>query len=190
MLVYKITNQVNGKVYVGKTETTLESRWKKHLADHLKKPYHLYHAMRKYGVENFVVELVQTAYSREQLNELERKTIAELETNDPAIGYNMTIGGDGNAGHTLSAEGRKKVSAARKALGTSWSKGRQLSETHRRNIASGLKGNQNCLGRVTLASTRRKLSDNNARAFSGKHHSAEARQRISQAMKLRRRHGK
>jgi group I intron endonuclease len=189
MQVYKITNMINGKVYIGKTETTLERRWKKHLSDFRKKPYHLYFAMRKYGVENFTIETVQTASSKEQLNGLEQRIIAALKANTPSIGYNMTIGGDGGAGHTLSIEGRRKVSAARRASGTSWSKGKSLSDTHRRNIAKALKGNHNCLGRTVSKATRQKLSNNNARAFLGRHHSVEARQRISGAMKRRRQYG-
>lgn len=60
--IYKITNQVNGKVYIGKTQYTIESRWKTHmyaLNNGIK--YTLYKAMRKYGVENFVIEQIEEA---------------------------------------------------------------------------------------------------------------------------------
>lgn len=58
--IYKITNLVNGKLYVGKTVRTLQRRLKVHIAAALRQePRHnhikLYAAIRKYGEENFIV---------------------------------------------------------------------------------------------------------------------------------------
>jgi group I intron endonuclease len=55
--IYKITNDINDKVYIGQTVATIEHRWKQHLRaafiDNVGS--HLYHAMRKYGQEHFFV---------------------------------------------------------------------------------------------------------------------------------------
>jgi group I intron endonuclease len=60
MLIYKITNRVNGKVYIGKTNTTIAKRWRKHLNEAKWHDLrHLYAAINKYGKENFSVETVE-----------------------------------------------------------------------------------------------------------------------------------
>src|SRR5271157_603399 len=177
MLIYKVTNLVNGKVYIGKTEIPLIKRWRQHISNSRVKQYVLSKAIRKYGAHNFSVTTLTTASTRAELNELECKFIAQLQSNNSLFGYNMTVGGDGNEGHTLSPEGRKKVSAARKALGTSWSKNKVLSAEHRANIAAALSGNTNRLGLKHSEETIKKLVLNNKRGFLNKHHSEEAKQR-------------
>lgn len=65
--IYKITNDVNGKVYIGKTLNTVESRWKEHCHDKDRRNMEnrpLYRAMNKYGLEHFSIEI--TALSIEQ----------------------------------------------------------------------------------------------------------------------------
>ena len=54
--IYKITNRINQKVYIGQTSFSVEKRWKEHVQDinkHLDRP--LYRALSKYGIENFSV---------------------------------------------------------------------------------------------------------------------------------------
>jgi group I intron endonuclease len=62
MIIYLITNTVNGKKYVGQHCGTTDSRWKQHLAAALKleDPKPLYSAFRKYGVDNFTYEVLET----------------------------------------------------------------------------------------------------------------------------------
>ena len=60
--IYKITNKVNGKIYIGKTEKSIELRFKEHCREFTKarsKDRPLYRAFNKYGVENFSIELVE-----------------------------------------------------------------------------------------------------------------------------------
>jgi len=97
MVIYRITNRINGKVYIGKTEKTVEDRWKKHVATAFKdgSPFYIHKAMRKYGVEAFQVEKLAIAVSLEELDQLEIKFIAQYRSNDPQFGYNMTTGGEG-----------------------------------------------------------------------------------------------
>ena len=58
MLIYKITNNINKKVYIGLTTCTLDYRWSKHLieAHNLNNTKHLYQSMRRYGINNFSVK--------------------------------------------------------------------------------------------------------------------------------------
>ena len=60
--IYQITNNINGKIYIGKTEFSIEKRFQEHCRDCFKrKTEHrpLYAAMRKYGIENFSVALIE-----------------------------------------------------------------------------------------------------------------------------------
>jgi len=91
--IYVITNEVNGKEYVGVT-CDLERRWRQHKQNvRNKQSGHLYNAMRKYRIEYFSIQVVESAETREQACELEKQWIADLDTYHGA-GYNMTEGGD------------------------------------------------------------------------------------------------
>ena len=93
--IYKITNQVNGKVYIGKTLSTPEQRWKKHISDSKKeecKNRPLYRAFDKYGIENFQISIVEEC-SLEEVNEKEIQWIEIFGSFK--YGYNATLGGDG-----------------------------------------------------------------------------------------------
>lgn len=98
MFVYLVTNLVDGKMYAGKTEKTVQARWREHLKKaKLQGRHHewyLYRAIRKHGAENFTVQCLAEAESSEELCQLERLWILALGTRAPH-GYNMTSGGDG-----------------------------------------------------------------------------------------------
>ena len=91
--IYQITNDVNQKIYIGKTENSIEKRFKEHCWDasrerNEKRP--LYNAMRKYGVEHFHIELI------EETDNPEEREIYWIEKKQSfKNGYNATIGGDG-----------------------------------------------------------------------------------------------
>jgi group I intron endonuclease len=80
MIIYKITNHINNKVYIGQTiQTNPKMRWYSHQADARKgKKSHLYDSMRKHGVENFVWEVIAQAESIEELNKLEANWLAHF----------------------------------------------------------------------------------------------------------------
>lgn len=93
--IYKITNSINGKIYIGKTLGTIEKRFKEHCQDYKKcrmehRP--LYSAMNKYGVENFSVEEVEQCEDSEAE---EREIYWISRYGSYGNGYNATKGGDG-----------------------------------------------------------------------------------------------
>lgn len=93
--IYKITNRINGKIYIGKTIKTIQERWKEHCSDYQKERYEkrpLYSAMNKYGIEHFYIEPVEEC-SVEFLSEREKFWIEYYGSFKN--GYNATIGGDG-----------------------------------------------------------------------------------------------
>ena len=93
--IYTITNKSNHKQYVGKTNRTVEQRWKEHLLEinqERSKNRPLYRAMKKYGVDNFVIEELEEV----DLSEAEEKEKYWIETlRTYKDGYNATLGGDG-----------------------------------------------------------------------------------------------
>lgn len=96
MYVYKITNILNNKVYVGITSRTIEERFKEHKYKiNERKHLHLYSSMIKYGKENFKVEELEKCNSLEELFERERVWIEFTKSNIPKFGYNNTNGGEG-----------------------------------------------------------------------------------------------
>lgn len=90
-IIYKITNKVNGKSYIGQTRYTLEFRWRQHL--HKKDNVYFHNAIKKYGAENFSLEVLEEC-DLDKLNSREIFYIAKYNTFEN--GYNLTIGGDGN----------------------------------------------------------------------------------------------
>ena len=93
--IYKITNDINSKIYIGKTISSLEKRFKEHCRDAFNETRNnrpLYKAIRKYGVDYFHIELVETA-PIEMLSEREVYWISFYNTYKN--GYNATVGGDG-----------------------------------------------------------------------------------------------
>lgn len=95
--IYKITNDINDKIYVGKTLSTIQTRWKEHCADRAKRRTEhrpLYNAMNKYGVEHFHIEEVEEC-SAEDVNKREQYWISYYDSY--YNGYNATLGGDGKA---------------------------------------------------------------------------------------------
>lgn len=115
-IVYLVTNLVNGKVYVGKTEKGLQKRWSKHVENCRKGVgFRLYTAMRKYDPSSFSIEVVDIAKSGKEMNDLERIWIFLMCSRDPKYGYNMTDGGDGgdtSSGLKRSPETIEKMKAS------------------------------------------------------------------------------
>ena len=88
--IYKITNKLNNKSYIGQTGNTIKDRMKKHYSNAKVAKTGIDCAIGKYGRENFIVEEICSC-DNSQLNELERYYIQYYNTyND---GYNQTIGG-------------------------------------------------------------------------------------------------
>ncbi len=90
MVIYKITNRLNGKLYVGQTRQPIEKRFLQHF--YAQTP--LGQAMRQCGIENFTIEIIERCETQEQLNEREIFWIRVLNSKQP-YGYNIREGGGG-----------------------------------------------------------------------------------------------
>jgi len=98
MIIYKTTNLINGKFYVGKDE--------RNKPDYLGSGINLNRAIKKYGIENFIKETIEVCSTKEELNEREKYWIKETKSQE--IGYNIAEGGSG--GNTYTEETRQRIS--------------------------------------------------------------------------------
>lgn len=84
--VYKITNLINGKTYVGQRKIVRDKSWE----DYYGSGKLIQQAISKYGKENFLKELISYADSQEELLELEHEAITMFKSNG-ACEYNLAV---------------------------------------------------------------------------------------------------
>lgn len=154
--IYKTTNLINGKIYVGQHKAETFDKYYKGSGQLLT------HAFKKYGKSNFACEVLATAETKEELNTLEIYWIAKLNTMDTSIGYNLTEGGEGTVGYIHTDEAKLKMSVAKK--------GKSLSPEHCKAIGLRSLGHKMTeegkaklraanLGRKASEETKQKLRD-------------------------------
>ena len=98
-IVYKITNIKNNKVYIGITSSTMKRRWQEHINSAMNKSdnYIFHKAIRRYGKDSFVCEVLEKNLSKEEACSRERYYIEAYDSFfSQGKGYNMTYGGDHN----------------------------------------------------------------------------------------------
>lgn len=94
MIIYKITNIENNKIYIGKTTKNIISRWKSHIntSHNVTRDSYLYRAIRKYGKNKFKIEQIDEAQCSDELQKKEFYWIDYFDSTNPKIGYNIQKG--------------------------------------------------------------------------------------------------
>lgn len=92
--IYKTTNKINGKIYVGQKQSEVFLAEK-----YLGSGVILQNAIHKYGKHNFITELIEECNSQEELNEREVFWINYFDSKNLAVGYNIAPGGQGGYEH-------------------------------------------------------------------------------------------
>ena len=110
MIIYKIENKLNGKVYIGQTIRSFEERINEHKRKHKRG---IGQAIDKYGEENFTYEIIDYADSENSLNELEIYYIQYFNSLVPN-GYNLCLGGGNTSGYHHTEESKSKMSKSQK----------------------------------------------------------------------------
>ena len=147
MVVYRITNCINGKQYIGITARSLGKR----ISEHEQSDYPLGKAIQHYGIENFKIEILAEGKTINELSELERSYIASCQSNDPKYGYNLTDGGEHIEGWHHTEQSRVKISAALK--------GKVFTEEHKEALRQANLGENNPMyGKHLTAEQKAKLS--------------------------------
>lgn len=94
--IYKITNKINKKCYIGKTIRPVQIRWSEHIQESKKNNnIPLYNAFNKYGIENFLFEIIETNIPNEQIDIKEKYYINFYSSKVNQNGYNVADGGNG-----------------------------------------------------------------------------------------------
>lgn len=102
--IYKTTNLINGKIYIGQKQSQRFVENYKGSGKLIKA------ALLKYGNENFICEILEWCENKQQLNEREKFYIALYNSRDFDIGYNISKGGDGgDVFHSLPQTQQKEV---------------------------------------------------------------------------------
>ena len=135
MIIYKTVNAINGKFYIGQDSNNNPEYYGSGTAFKL--------ALKKYGRENFIKEVIEVCSNQEELNEREKYWIKETKAIE--LGYNIAEGGFGVS--NMSDEIKQKISKSKK--------GKKLSEEHIKKLSKCFKG------RKHTEETKQKLSEIN-----------------------------
>lgn len=114
-IIYKYTNIINGKVYIGQTVREKQRKREHVLSGRAGKERCLFdYAISKYGINNFKYEVIFRIYGsgkevEQRLNFFEKFYISKFKSNNKQFGYNLTAGGDGSLGWSPSTEAREKM---------------------------------------------------------------------------------
>lgn len=92
-IVYKHTNLINQKVYIGITKTSPNRRWGSNGINY-RHNKHFYSAIQKYGWNNFKHEILFNNLNKEDACKIEKQLIFNFNSNNPKYGYNNSIGGE------------------------------------------------------------------------------------------------
>ena len=115
--IYKITNDINNKVYIGLTELQNPiDRWTKHLSDYNKAVKYskrpLYEAMSKYGIEHFHFEIIEETDQPQEREQYWIKYYNSYIGFENSNGYNATLGGEGSKKLYFSKEEEQYIISA------------------------------------------------------------------------------
>lgn len=119
MFIYKITNIVNNKVYIGQTINPINERFQRHLTDSLnnKLDTHFARAIRKYGKESFKIETIDTATTQEELTLKEQQWIRYYDSVN--TGYNETDAISKCGGNTYMSKTKEEMTEIKVKLSKS-----------------------------------------------------------------------
>lgn len=187
--IYIITNKINNKQYIGQS-LNCKARSQMHLRSKGGAPI-LYNALKKYGKENFEVEIIAyPGISQLALDAVEKWKIKQYNTIAP-YGYNIRDGGSGGGLDTEKTKQKKSI--AKKGKNNPMF-GYQFSNETKKKIAASLTGRKaseetkkkqslSMTGKKHSAETLEKISNSSKGINKGKKHSKEHKKKISEGLK-------
>jgi group I intron endonuclease len=153
--IYKITNTLNSKIYVGITNRHIQERLCDHFNHSVKPKFRIHQAIKKHGKQNFIIEAIDIATSQEEANQLEKYWINYYNCTDYNFGYNMSCGGSGKS-ITLTEKTKNKIKESVQKHRDSLSDYEKRQLTKAANIAKkGNKESADSRDKKSLAQTKR-----------------------------------
>lgn len=149
-IIYKATNIINGKSYIGQTTKTIQVRINCHVKHALsKKTNFIFHkAIRKYGIQNFDIQKIDIAYFKQQLNEKQKYYITKFDC--IKNGYNMTQGGNGgNIYQFLSEQKKLQIKQKIKQKRLKWLQNDENKNKWKMNLSIANKNNKKLINSLT-----------------------------------------
>ena len=172
--IYKIENLINNKIYVGKSEVSVENRLYEHKKGY-KSNQHLQRAIEKYKIDNFSFELLEEC-NKEDCCSRERYWIEKFNCIFPN-GYNYTSGGENSSGFTYSEISKNKMSNSAKDRCNSDIEHKRLSQ-----IASNREWTAE--EKLKVSNTlKERFKDKTKVPMYGKKHSKETKEKMSKNRK-------
>lgn len=140
--IYKVTNKINNKIYIGQTKISVKDRWARHITESRCKGCHTYNtvfkrAIRKYGVENFICEQIEECKTQQELNNREQYWIKYYNSyigDKNSWGYNMTKGGE-EGSSSLSEKEVYEINILTGEILNTYCSGRECSRENNNNSA-------------------------------------------------------
>lgn len=111
-LLYRITNNLNGKVYIGQT-VNVKERWLRHkrFSESIsEKSQYVHRAIAKYGIDNFTFEIIATTLTGESATETENVLMVQYKSLDSQFGYNLKASAE-YGGHSEESKQKLRESA-------------------------------------------------------------------------------
>ena len=112
-IIYRITNQINKKVYIGQTKNKFNRRYPAGEWWIYSKNKHLKDSAKKYGVDNFKLDIIDYAFSKDELDIKEKSYIVLYKSNNRLYGYNNDDGGHNGV---QNEETRKRMSELKQGV--------------------------------------------------------------------------
>jgi group I intron endonuclease len=185
VVIYKVTNRINGKVYIGKTVRTADVRWAQHVSDARCGSALLFHlAIRKHGETSFQLEVMHSTEDPDELNRLECAAIKHHRSFKRDSGYNLTLGGEGAASGELNPMFGKTHTAEVKQQLRNLKLGTTHSEATKAKISEANRGRRNrFFGKTHISDIALAGCRKGGLSHLGKCRSLLTKEKISQALK-------
>ncbi len=181
MIIYKATNLINGKVYIGQTIKSLKTRKRQHFTNTRYKRFDnnfFANALRKYGQDSSKWEIIDTAESIEKLNIKEIYWIKFYKSTNRLFGYNTNTGGNNGS---PTKEVIKRIADKQRGKFVSQETRDKLSKAHKKRLETE---KHPMLGRKHSIESRLKMSKaikGRVSTFKGHHHTAASKKLLAAA---------
>jgi group I intron endonuclease len=175
-IIYKFTNKLNGKIYIGVTKRSLNIRLHEHITASNEPKFKFHQALKKYGIDNFNYEIImKDVKTKDDANKFEIYYIDLFDSYKN--GYNMTQGGGNRSEFRHTDESKlklreshlgKKLSKSQKENISKSLMGVPKSETHRINVIksiTGLKRNETVKQLLSKLKIGKQIADKNPSAI-------------------------